>query len=185
MEARTPLKRRLLYTTLTIVAFIGLFFFLHRLGWQRIGDSILKVGWASAFLILFFEIAQSVFDAQALKKATGDKAPLSDILWINQVGAISNNFVPADGGEVLKISLLTSKAPGQAVAAVVIWNVAFKLSRSLVSLALAGYGLAFIRSREAFLVFLSGFSGILLYFLLNGLLSQGWTGKIFRFLPFL
>ena len=118
---------------LVLAAAFGLLgYLLNKLGWDNIAEYASKLNLKSILLILILGYFENFFDSLALRECLHKRLHPLKALFINQAGASVNMFVPFEGGEVLKISLLKKACGGQhSIAGIVQWNYISKLTKSL------------------------------------------------------
>lgn len=133
------MKRRTLVQALISLGAVALFvLLLHRIGWAALGHAFVRIGWRGAALVFALGLLESLGDGAALVVAIGRAGALS-LVGFNSVGAVINQVLPFDLGEVAKATLLSRRMPGaEAIAGTVVWNYVFKLARPLVTLAAVG-----------------------------------------------
>ncbi|HSA59077.1 MAG TPA: lysylphosphatidylglycerol synthase domain-containing protein [bacterium] len=166
--------------SVSLAALAGLFWLLSRIGWDEVGLRLGQVGVAGFALLCLTGLAEAALDGAALRKAASGCLPFLAALFINQAGAAVNILVPGEAGEVFKASLLARHLPSrEATSAVVVWNMAFRLSKSLVILLASCAAFAFLpadRYAAAWALGLAAFN-LSLYFALNAVLKRRWIGR--------
>lgn len=165
---------------ISLAALAGLFWLLSRIGWEEVGLRLGQVGVAGFALLCLTGLIEAALDGAALRKAASGRLPFLAALFINQEGAAVNILVPGEAGEVFKASLLARYLPSrEATSAVVVWNMAFRLSKSLVILLASGAAFVLLpaeRNATAWALGLAAFN-LSLYFALNAVLKRRWVGR--------
>lgn len=137
-----PAWRKLFRVGFTLLALAGLAYLLHRIGWDRIGQSLLSLGWHGVTLLLLLDVMEAVFDSLAFRASIPEPVGLIPVVGTNLAGGLLNRFIPWEAGEVLKGALLRRHVSGvAAITGTVLWNYLFKLSKPVVILAAALVGL--------------------------------------------
>lgn len=171
-------------------AFVSLFLLLGKIGWFEIASHLQRVGIAGFLFLLMIGVAEAMLDALALQKAILKRVSFWNVLFFNQAGAALNFVAPAESGEVLKASLLTDHAPGKASSAIIIWNVAHRLSKSFVIITAASIAYFSLPALSGATALILGFGlfSIGIYILLSIMIHRGWIGRFVALLgriPFL
>lgn len=174
------MNKRWIKGSVSLVALAGLFWLLSRIGWDEVGLRLSQVGVAGFGLLCLTGLIEAALDGAALHRAASGRLSFLAALWINQEGAAVNILVPGEAGEVFKASLLARHLPSrEATSAVVVWNMAFRLSKSLVILGAACMAFAFFpaeRDAATWALGLAAFN-LSLYFALNAVLKRRWIGR--------
>jgi hypothetical protein len=171
---------RWLKGVVTLAALAGLIWLLSRIGWEQVGLRLGQVGVTGFSLLCLAGLVEASLDGAALRKAASECVGFLTALLINQEGAAVNILIPGEAGEIFKASLLAKHLPSrEATSSVVVWNMAFRLSKSLVILLAACAAFAFLpssRGAAAWAVGLAVFN-LSLYFALNAVLKRRWIGR--------
>lgn len=174
------MNKRWIKGLISVAALAGLLWLLSRIGWDEVGMRLTQVGVAGFALLCLSGLIEASLDGAALRKAASGRVGWLAALLINQEGAAVNILVPGEAGEVFKASLLSKHLPSrEATSAVVVWNMAFRLSKSLVIFLAACAAFAFLpgkRDAAAWAVGLAAFN-LSLYFVLNAVLKRRWIGR--------
>lgn len=166
---------------ITLTALAGLFWLLSRIGWETILLHLRQVGVTGFGLLCLAGLVEVCMDGIALRKAVSNRVSFLTVLLINQEGAAVNMLMPGEAGEVLKASLLSKHMPSrEATSSVVVWNMAFRLSKSIVILLAAGLSFALFPSHHEATSWSVGLAvfNLGLYFVLNIALKRRWVGRV-------
>jgi len=169
------------------LAFSLLGYVMWRIGWDEVVRYITRIGPLAAIGLIAAGYLENFCDAQALRAGLGAGAGRLKTLVINQAGAFVNTFVPFEGGEVFKATLLRKLVGGKsAFTGIILWNYLAKLTKSIAILVTSCAAWLIAEGGEAesiagLLVLLSvvSFSMFLLFKLV---LMLGLTEKIARIL---
>ncbi len=132
MSPRASKTKTALRIGILILAFALLFYLLDTLGLENILTYGQRLGWLGFGLVLVFGYLENLFDSLALRECVHQRIHPFKVLFINQAGTALNMFVPFEGGEVFKFTLLRKQAGGEnAVAGVILWNYVCKLTKSI------------------------------------------------------
>jgi len=113
----------------------GLVLLLDKVGWDTIGRAFVQVGPWGALLVLALGMCENLGDAASMRAAFGGKLKLSDVLSIQCAGALANDLLPMEAGEVLKATLFSTRVKvSEGIAGTVVWNYVFKFVRPLTAL---------------------------------------------------
>lgn len=113
-----------------VLAVAGLLWLLDRIGWDRIGDHLDRLGWFGVILLLVLGVLEALVDAEAFRKALPVSVSRFYLFVVNQTGAFVNRFIPLETGEVFKGAMISRRVPMEgAVGGTIIWNYAFKLAK--------------------------------------------------------
>ena len=127
--------RTILRVGFPILAAGALVWLLHKIGWSQIGGALGQVGIRGAILLLILGFLENTLDAAALLASMSKRIGLYRILSYNSTGAIINNLVPGEAGEIFKGTMLKRHGSTQdAIASTVLWNYIFKSSRPAAAL---------------------------------------------------
>lgn len=176
------MKRRRVWIprAILLAAIFGLVWLLSQIGWTKILEHLTRIGWRGWTALIAIGVAEEVWDALALRKATLGKISFWRVFFLNQAGSALNTLFPAEAGEFFKASLLSRHVPGKAASATLVWNVAYRLSKSLV-IVLAGTAAFFFlpawRPLAAPIVGF-GFLGVGAYAGMSYILRRGWIGGV-------
>lgn len=133
-------RRRAVQLFFFVAALAALLWLLRKIGWAHVGQALLRVGLAGGVLLGALGLAETALDSLALALAIGHPRS-SRVLLINSLGALLNQILPFDLGELAKGGLLHRRYPGRAtIAGTIVWNYVFKISRPLVTLLAAVIG---------------------------------------------
>lgn len=183
---RTPLWKRAARLAFVALALGGLVWLLDHIGWQQIGDFVVRLGWQGVALLLALGFLEAVFDAAAFRAAVPERVGLFAVLTCNQAGSLLNRFIPWEAGELLKGTLLSRHVSGTAaVSGTVVWNYVFRLSKPVAVLGVALFGWMAGPPQQAWLagwMVLAAVAAFLPYVGLRILFWLGVTGRIVRIL---
>lgn len=167
-------------TSVTLIALAGLFFLLSRIGWPEILRHLREVGFAGFGALCLVGSVEAALDGLAIRRASDRRVGFWNAVVLNQEGAAVNLLMPGEAGEVYKATLLSKHVPPrQATSAIVVWNMGFRLSKSIVVFAAACGAFAFLPERRdtaAWCLGLASFN-LLLYFGLSAVLKRRWVGR--------
>jgi len=142
-------RGRILKIIITLLALAGLLWLLDHIGWHVVGRHISYLGWQGVAVLLVLGFMECLFDAAALRAATGEKIGLLKVFSFSQAGAFVNTFIPWEAGEVLKSRLLYNHvSTSAAISGTVVWNYVFKLSKPVAALTAAGTSWIFVESEH-------------------------------------
>jgi Lysylphosphatidylglycerol synthase TM region len=141
LESGPVTRARILQLGFFLAALCALLWLLNRIGWSSIGQALAQIGLAGAVVLTALGLLETILDSLAMTIAIRQRL-LSRVLFINSVGAILNQFLPFDLGEVAKAGLVHRSFPsGTTIAGTIVWNYVFKISRPIVTVAAALIGL--------------------------------------------
>ncbi len=183
-------SRRFVRFLVLIAAFMALFWILRKIGFSQIASSFQQVGFFGALCLLLAGGVEAAFDALALREAALNRLPFWRSLLINQTGAFLNMAAPIEAGEALKATLLTRHTKGGAATAVLVWNMAARLAKSLVILTATTLALLSLTAlhRQSLICWAFALLNVGIYILLAFVFRRGGVGRVLRFLtrlPFL
>jgi hypothetical protein len=134
-------RRRAIQLFFFLAALGALGWLLGKIGWAHVGQAVLRVGFGGAAILAALGLGETALDSLGLAVAIGHPHAWR-VLLINSLGALLNQILPFDLGEVAKGGLLHRNFPGRAtIAGTIVWNYVFKISRPLVTLLAAAIGL--------------------------------------------
>jgi hypothetical protein len=134
-------RRRGVQLFFFVAALGALFWLLGKIGWAHVGQAVLRVGLGGAVILAALGLCETALDSLGLAVAIGQPRAWR-VLLINSLGALLNQILPFDLGEVAKGGLLHRTFPGRAtIAGTIVWNYVFKISRPIVTLVAAVLGL--------------------------------------------
>ncbi|MGI6394291.1 MAG: lysylphosphatidylglycerol synthase domain-containing protein [bacterium] len=123
-------SKNLLKFLVFILSLVLLYFLLSYIGFDRVGDVLLKVGLPGAIVLVVLGILENSTDARALYHALPEKIPYIKVLPSNSSGSLTNLIIPWEAGEVVKIGFLKKRAgTSSAIQGIVLWNYIHKLSK--------------------------------------------------------
>jgi hypothetical protein len=129
-----------------LAALGALLWLLNKVGWSNIGQALVKVGPTGALILAGLGFTETILDSMALAIVIGQRRSFH-VLFLNSLGALINQILPFDLGEVAKGGLMHRTFPrGETIAGTIVWNYIFKISRPLVTLAAALIGIVYATS---------------------------------------
>lgn len=168
--------KRIVHVPVLLLGAALIVWLLDHIGWDRAGDSLARLGWGGAILVVAVGLFEPILDALALHAAAHRRIGRVRALIVNQACAFANMFLPGEAGEFWKATLMRQGAGDAGVPATIIWNYAFKFTKPTAALlaALAAFvfgaaekrGLAVVVMGAACLAFLP-------YIILRLLLRRG------------
>jgi len=180
-------RARALQLIFFVAALAALLWLLNKVGWSSIGQALVRIGPSGALIIAALGFSETILDSVAL--AIAIHQPRSGhVLFINAIGALMNQILPFDLGEVVKAGLTHRMFPsGTTIAGTIVWNYVFKISRPLVTLAAALIGLFGAHQIDAtvrYLIVAGAVASFVPYLLLRLVLRKGAAGMLVRLLRF-
>jgi len=180
-------RARALQLVFFVAALAALLWLLNKVGWSNIGQALVRIGPSGALIIAALGFSETILDSMAL--AIAIHQPRSGhVLFINAIGALMNQILPFDLGEVVKAGLTHRMFPsGTTIAGTIVWNYVFKISRPLVTLAAALIGFFGARQIDAtvrYLIVAGAVASFVPYLLLRLVLRKGAAGMLVRLLRF-
>jgi Lysylphosphatidylglycerol synthase TM region len=174
---------------LCFVAALGaMFWLLTKIGWASIGQALLRIGIGGAMLLAALGFMESILDGIAMAVAITQRRS-GRVIFFNSLGAVLNQLLPFDLGEVAKAALIHRTFPrGATIAGTIVWNFIFKISRPLVTLLAAVTGLigaASIDLSVRYLILGGALLSFIPYMVLRLVLRRGAAVMIVRLLRFL
>jgi len=108
-----------------------LFFLLRHIGFDKVGESFVKVGIPGAVILIILGLIENGSDAWALSFAIPGKISFIKVFSSNCIGALTNLIIPWEAGEVVKVGLIKKETgASSAIKGIVLWNYIFKLSKA-------------------------------------------------------
>ncbi|MBO7127171.1 flippase-like domain-containing protein [bacterium] len=131
MEAKTRTKlKNLLRFLLFITSLVILFFLLRGIGFDKLADAFVKVGWGGAVILICCGFLENGSDALGLYFALPKRKSFLYIFSSNCMGALTNYVIPWEVGELVKVGMIKSVAGSEnSIKGVVLWNYVYKLSK--------------------------------------------------------
>jgi uncharacterized membrane protein YbhN (UPF0104 family) len=126
-------KRRTAAKIAVLVLSFGLLgYVLWQIGWDQVVRYVGRIGIVAGIGLVIAGYLENLCDAQALRAGLGPGASRLKTLLINQAGTFVNMFIPFDGGEVFKATLLRKLVDGKsAFTGIILWNYLAKLTKSI------------------------------------------------------
>jgi uncharacterized membrane protein YbhN (UPF0104 family) len=133
----TGKKRRTAAKIAVLAVSFGLLgYVLWQIGWDQVVRYIGRIGIVAGVGLVAAGYLENFCDAQALRAGLGAGAHRIKTLVINQAGSFVNMFIPFDGGEVFKATMLRKIVDGKsAFTGIILWNYLAKLTKSIAVLA--------------------------------------------------
>jgi uncharacterized membrane protein YbhN (UPF0104 family) len=120
-------KIAVLGVSLALLAYV-----LQKIGWGEVLRYLGRVGPTAGLALLAAGYLENLCDAEALRVGLGRGAGRLRTLFTNQAGSFLNMFIPFDGGEVFKATMLRRQVGGRnALTGVILWNYLAKLTKSV------------------------------------------------------
>ena len=145
MEARTKANlKKLLRILLFVSSLLLLFFLLKGIGFDKVLDAFVKVGWKGAIILICCGFLENGSDALGLYYALPKRKNFLYIFSSNCMGALTNYVIPWEVGELVKIGMIKSVAGSEnSIKGVVLWNYIYKLSKGCAIFAMVILSLVF------------------------------------------
>lgn len=195
MEAKTRAKlRNLLRILLFISSLVILFFLLKGIGFDKVAEVFVKVGVGGMLILIACEILENGSDALALYYTLPEKKNFLQIFPSNCLGALINQIIPWEVGELVKIGLIKEVTGSEnSIKSVVLWNYIYKLSKgcalfSVVLLSLLVYAFVddpYFKMNTFLIVALCAILGYLPYLGMMILLKLNISEKVAKILKYL
>ena len=109
--------KHLLRILFVIASLALLFWLLDKVGWDKISEMATRLGWLGMSVVLGLGIVHSISGGLALKKSILEDTSFPYVHVTNQVGAIVNRMIPWEAGEVVKVTLLSTRVSSKAAIA--------------------------------------------------------------------
>jgi hypothetical protein len=162
---------------------------LQRIGWDRIGQVFVTLGWTGLAILLPFGFLENFFDARAFYAALLKRIPLRVVLAYGSQGALVNMVIPGEVGEVYKSTRLKRHSSwGDSLSGTIIWNYLLKLTNPLSRLAMVLLGFCLGHGPEPWVASVIALAVVLSfapYLVLRLLVRQGMAHTAVRFLRFI
>ena len=134
--------------TLRILMFIAswvmLFSLLRYIGFDKVKETFLSVGWKGALILLCIGFVEHGADSLAVCFALPQRKNFINVMSSNCFGSLVNDLVPWEVGELVKIGLLNNVAGYEnSIKGVVLWNYVFKIAKSTALFSMVLISLAF------------------------------------------
>ncbi|MBP5407019.1 flippase-like domain-containing protein [bacterium] len=134
------LSRILLFVSSLLI----LFFLLKGIGFDKVRDVFVKVGWGGAVILICCGFLENGSDALGLYFSLPKRKNFLYIFSSNCMGALTNYVIPWEVGEIVKIGMIKSVAGSEnSIKGVVLWNYIYKLSKGCAIFALVLLSLVF------------------------------------------
>jgi uncharacterized membrane protein YbhN (UPF0104 family) len=166
-----------------------LFFLLRHIGFDKVGESFVKVGIPGAIVLIILGFLENGSDAWALSFAIPGKISFIKVFSSNCIGALTNLIIPWEAGEVVKVGLIKKETgASSAIKGIVLWNYIFKLSKAyalitiLIISFIAGHD---YRTDHFTIVFGAALIGFLPYFGMMILIKSNISVKLAKLLKLL
>ncbi len=163
-----------------------LFFLLRHIGFEKVGESFVKVGIPGAVILIMLGLIENGSDAWALSFAIPGKISFINVFSSSCTGSLVNLIIPWEAGEVVKVGLLKrSTGATAAITGIILWNYILKLSKPcavitiLIISFLAGYD---YRIEHFFLVSAAAVLGFIPYFGMMLLIRSNISVKLVKLL---
>ena len=180
-------RARLLQLFFFFAALLVLFWLLNKTGWSNIGHALMRVGPSGALILVALGFSETILDTLAAAIAIRQRR-WGQVLVVNNAGALLNQILPFDLGEVVKGALTHRLFPSErTIAGTIVWNYVFKISRPLVILTAAVIGIVGapqVDTKVRYLVLAGAFVSFLPYVILRLVLRHGVAVMFVRLLSF-
>lgn len=180
-------RARILQLIFFFAALLVLFWLLNRTGWSNIGHALMRVGPTGALILVALGFGETILDTLAASIAIRQRR-WGQVLVVNNAGALLNQILPFDLGEVVKGALTHRLFPSETtIAGTIVWNYVFKISRPLVILGAAVIGIVagpHVDAKVRYLVLAGAFVSFLPYVILRLVLRKGVAVMFVRLLRF-
>ncbi|HOG44494.1 MAG TPA: lysylphosphatidylglycerol synthase domain-containing protein [bacterium] len=187
------MKNKVFHNFLRVFLFIFsltvLFFLLRHIGFDKVGESFVKVGIPGAVILIILGLIENGSDAWALSFAIPGKISFINVFSSSCTGSLVNLIIPWEAGEVVKVGLLKrSTGATAAIKGIILWNYILKLSKPcavitiLIISFLAGYD---YRTDHFTIVFGAALIGFLPYFGMMILIRSNISVKLAKLLKLL
>jgi hypothetical protein len=186
--------RNLLRIVLFILSLAILFFLLKSIGFDKLADAFVKVGWSGAVILICCGFLENGSDALGLYYALPQRKNFLRVFSSNCLGALTNYIIPWEVGELVKIGMIKEVAgSANSIKGVILWNYIYKLSKgcSIFALVVLSLIVWFIMPDETYqldkfwLVLLCSFLGFLPYFGMMILIKSNISVKVVKLLKYL
>src|ERR1700748_2794652 len=97
-------RARVLQLVFFIAALLVMFWLLNKTGWSNIGHALMRVGPSGAVLLIALGFSETILDTVAAAIAIRQRR-WGQVLVVNNAGALLNQILPFDLGEVVKGAL--------------------------------------------------------------------------------
>lgn len=195
MKVETKNKlRNFLRIFLFLSSLAILFFLLRSIGFDKVGESFVRVGLGGAIILIICRFIENGSDAYGLFLSLPKRKSFLKIFAANCLGTLTNYVIPWEAGEFVKIGIIKSECGSEsAIKGVVLWNYVFKLSKgfAILSMVLFSVVFSFFSADEFYqfdkfwLMFFCSVLGFLPYFGLMILIHSNISVKIVKLLKFL
>ena len=123
--------RKILRVIMFIASWVMLFFLLKYIGFGKVKETFLAVGWKGAAALLCIGFVEHWSDSLAVYFALPQRKNFVSVVSSNCFGSLVNDLIPWEVGELVKIGLLNNVAGYEnSIKGVVLWNYVFKISKS-------------------------------------------------------
>jgi len=180
-------RGRILQLVFFVAALVVMFWLLNKTGWSNIGHALMRVGPTGALILVAIGFAETILDTLAASIAIRQRR-WGQVLVVNNAGALLNQILPFDLGEVVKGALTHRLFPKEeTIAGTIVWNYVFKISRPLVILTAALIGIVgspHVDTKVRGLVLAGAFASFVPYLILRLVLRKGVAVLFVRLLRF-
>ncbi len=181
-------RARALQLAFFLAALGVLLWLLNKTGWSNIGQALARVGVMGAMVLVALGFMETILDSVAMTIAIRQRR-WGNVMFFNSIGALMNQILPFDLGEVVKAGMTHRAFPsGDTIAGAIVWNYVFKISRPLVTLTAALIGLVVVKQVDTtvrYLILAGAVASFAPYVLLRLVLRRGAAEMIVRLLRFL
>ena len=130
MSNKTVFKK-IIRIVMFLASWTMLFFLLKYIGFDKVKETFLSVGWKGALILLCIGFVEHGADSLAVFFALPQRKNFVSVVSSNCFGSLVNDLIPWEVGELVKIGLLNNVAGYEnSIKGVVLWNYVFKIAKS-------------------------------------------------------
>lgn len=186
--------RNLLRILLFVASLVILFFLLKGIGFDKLLDAFVKVGWKGAVILICCGFLENGSDALGLYFALPKRHSFLRVFSSNCMGALTNYIIPWEVGELVKIGMIKEVAGSEnSIKGVILWNYIYKLSKgcAIFALVLLSLVFSFVMLDETYqlnkfwLILLCSLLGFLPYFGMMIIIKSNISVKVVKLLKYL
>lgn len=195
MKVKNKAKlKNLLRILLFLFSLSILFFLLKSIGFDKVLDAFVRVGWGGAAILICCGFLENGSDALGLYFALPKRKNFLHIFSSNCLGALTNYIIPWEVGELVKVGMIKSVSGSEnSIKGVVLWNYIYKLSKASAIFAMVFLSLIFdlilpdasYQMEKFWLIAAFSLLGFLPYFGMMILISSNISVKVVKLLKYL
>ncbi len=187
-------NKNLLRVAFFILSLTILFFLLRGIGFDKLIDAFVKVGWGGAVILICCGFLENGSDTLGLYYSLPQRKNFLRIFSSNCMGSLTNYIIPWEVGELVKIGMMKEVAGTEnSIKGVVLWNYIYKLSKafSISAMVILSLIFSFIMPDETYqldkfwLILLFSALGFLPYFGMMILIKSNISVKVVKLLKYL